>query len=238
MYGPLDLDARLAPAGPVPTAELTPYLAVVLEADPGVVTESEAEQAADTEAAAAAGFGPLADVLPLPRLPRPYAGTFLDPLWLAYRRVWGVRYDRVGEFVGTPTIEVLGDRDYVFRGGGFAFRRHTGEVITPGTMTTDGGSVPRVVWAVPGLDPWTYLPAFLIHDWEFVAHHCGCGPEKSFEEVNDTLAEGLYTLMAGGHVPQDWRVLVAIKTAVDSFVGRRVWGRAWSDDDCVRCTKV
>jgi len=32
--------------------------------------------------------------------------------------------------------------------------------IVPGLMYTDGGSIPRVFWSVPGLSPWAFGPAY------------------------------------------------------------------------------
>jgi Protein of unknown function (DUF1353) len=45
-------------------------------------------------------------------------------------------------------------------------------VIAPREMYTDGGSIPRLFWGVPGYSPWGYAPAYIIHDWLFEAHHC------------------------------------------------------------------
>lgn len=44
--------------------------------------------------------------------------------------------------------------------------------IVPGTMYTDGGSIPRIFWSIPGLSPWGFGPAYIIHDWLFVVHRC------------------------------------------------------------------
>ncbi|RNC82869.1 MAG: DUF1353 domain-containing protein [Phycisphaera sp.] len=39
-------------------------------------------------------------------------------------------------------------------------------------MYTDGGSIPRVFWSIPGYSPWGYAPAYIIHDWIFSVHQC------------------------------------------------------------------
>ena len=36
--------------------------------------------------------------------------------------------------------------------------------IIPEDMYTDGGSVPRIFWNIPGLSPWGLGPAYIIHD--------------------------------------------------------------------------
>ncbi len=44
--------------------------------------------------------------------------------------------------------------------------------IRPGMMYTDGGSVPRIAQVFKGFDPWGYAPAYMVHDWLFVARQC------------------------------------------------------------------
>src|SRR5688500_20163195 len=44
--------------------------------------------------------------------------------------------------------------------------------IVPETMYTDGGSVPRIFWSIPGLSPWGLGPGYIIHDWMFLVHRC------------------------------------------------------------------
>ena len=120
-------------------------------------------------------------------LPGGFVGSLNDPLWEVYKKVRGVAWDRPGGFLGkNPTLEIVGDRDYVYRPDPvdpFRFVRASGETIVPGAMRTDCGSCPRAAWIVPGFDPWTYAKAFLVHDWEFVTHHCNAGWPKSFEDV-------------------------------------------------------
>src|SRR5690242_2673175 len=47
----------------------------------------------------------------------------------------------------------------------FAFVRKSGKRIEPRRMFTDGGSIPRILWSVPGFSPWGQGPAFLVHDY-------------------------------------------------------------------------
>ena len=45
-----------------------------------------------------------------------------------------------------------------------SFMKATNTRIVPGLMYTDGGSIPRVFWSVPGLSPWAFGPAYIVHD--------------------------------------------------------------------------
>jgi hypothetical protein len=104
----------------------------------------------------------------------------------------------------------------------FRFIRSTGEAIEPGRMFTDGGSIPRALWFIKDLSPWTYAPAFLVHDWLFDQHHAGA-TDKSFEEVRDIMLEGVRTLMETGVCESNRLVFDLIYSGIDSFVARRIW---------------
>ena len=106
----------------------------------------------------------------------------------------------------------------------FRFVRANGEVITPRHMFTDGGSIPRFAQAHSSLSPWGYAPAYLIHDWEFDAHHAGLS-DKSFEAVRDTMMEGLHTLLSNGITEMSWGVFNTIYLAINSWKAREIWGR-------------
>lgn len=157
--------------------------------------------------------------------------SFDSPAFRVYKRVWGADWTRLGKFEGKPVLEVAGPRHYVFTqkaAAPFAFVRASGERIEPGQMATDGGSIPRVVWCIPGFDPWSYLPAYLIHDWIF---HCSRAANNlpcpwSFDVANTILAEAVYTMMVSGYggMAEDWRRVAAVLAAVSSTFGRRAWG--------------
>ncbi|MEL6624974.1 MAG: hypothetical protein AAFQ83_24560 [Bacteroidota bacterium] len=106
----------------------------------------------------------------------------------------------------------------------FAFVRHTGERIVPGRMYTDGGSIPRPFWVNENLSPWTYGPAFLIHDWEFDVHHCKMS-DKSFEEVRDTMMEAIHTLIQMELSPMSDLAFRAIYVGIDSQIAREMWNK-------------
>ncbi len=148
---------------------------------------------------------------------------------LARERTAFVKSLSVGEFVGKFRLEWLGPgrwRYWPDHVDPFAFRRASGQVIIPEDMTTDGGSVPRLFWPLPGLSPWDYGPAFMLHDWEFFAHDQGM-KTQTFEEVNLTLAEAIKTLMVMGFkgttVRYNAHALLTIHQAVSSPIGRKIW---------------
>jgi hypothetical protein len=165
------------------------------------------------------------------------SGRFDSFAFNTYSRFVGVEWNRRGRFEGVPTVEAAGGREYVFRptpAAPFAFVRHTGERIEPGRMRTDGGSVPRPAWVIPGVDPWVWMPAYLIHDWLFMLHHCrpDAVPSYGFDAANRVLAEGVFTLMMDGHGAEDWRICEVIYRAVSSPAGRRVWSAPWDGASC------
>ena len=107
----------------------------------------------------------------------------------------------------------------------FAFTRASGEVIMPGRMITDGGSIPRWFWVKESLSPWCHTPAFMVHDWEFDVHHAGGSP-KSFEAVRDTMAEAIKTGMETGLTPQSEATFRVIYAGVSSWIARNLWDAA------------
>jgi hypothetical protein len=133
----------------------------------------------------------------------------------------------LGKFEGEPRLVWI--RPDLFRhepnpDAPFRFIRASGEVIAPGRMNTDGGSIPRPLWFVKDLSPWSYAPAFLIHDWLFDLHHCGL-TDKGFEEVRDIMLEGVRTLMETGVCEASRLKFDLIYAGIDSFVARQVWDK-------------
>lgn len=170
------------------------------------------------------------------------ADDFNTLLFRAFKRLNGITWDREGTFFGALDRAVhlidKGDGNFDYTPDAddpFGYETADGQRITPGAMVTDAGSIPPLAHQIEGLDPFTFLKAYLIHDWEFMVHHCHRPSDgRSFEEVNHTLAEGVYTLMVTeDNVPSDWRKVVLIHAGVSSFVGRRVWDKQWSVPECV-----
>ena len=166
--------------------------------------------------------------------------SFEGRVFRSYKANFGIQWDMKGEFRGTfdfaTQLIPRGEADYDYvphPTDPLRFVRSTGEVIQPGRMITDGGSVPRVAWVIPDIDPITYIHAYLVHDWDFLRHHCHATYPRDFDMVNLTLAEGIYTLMRVGVVSTDWRKVELVYRAVSSFVGRGVWDRSWEPEECV-----
>ncbi|THH36688.1 DUF1353 domain-containing protein [Aliishimia ponticola] len=103
-----------------------------------------------------------------------------------------VGYDRVprGTFSGTLLVvwtgpnadSFLGDGDFIyvpligdeltFTRGERAMASGGSRIIQPEPFYTDGGSIPRSVQSLRGFNAWGYGPAYIIHDWLFVARKC------------------------------------------------------------------
>lgn len=226
--GPSDLDVLIrtksAAGQPVTTEDLTPFVTELLVKDHGIPSE-----VLTPPKPAPAGLlgGVLGFIV---------GRTFSSPEWKAHRLLWGCPWAAPGgHFEGEVSLKWRGEQDYVYRpnpANPLRFTRPNGEVIEPGVMATDGGSVPRLVWSIPGLNPWSMLPAYLVHDWICISHHTTSSCVWSFEDCNTILGEGIYTMMTNPQpdfsTPEDWRVAAAIVLAVSSYIGRRLWASQWT----------
>ena len=153
------------------------------------------------------------------------------------------RETAAGRFAGLPSIVWNGLFDdgktpkFVYIPDGtnpFSFTTSKGRTITPGLMDTDGGSIPRILHGISKFSPWGYAPAYIIHDWIFIAHKCGHSPDSniSFEESATILAECIKTMMAEGFTDFDGNkvnfekaedTMYLIYKAVASSIARRIW---------------
>jgi len=103
----------------------------------------------------------------------------------------------------------------------FAFTTSDGRKIAPGRFLTDGGTIPDFATVVSGIDRYAYLPAYLIHDWDYVLHHCDqLPPEVTQEKADRALLEALKTMMTGGLISESRRDFWAIETALSNFAAR------------------
>lgn len=111
------------------------------------------------------------------------------------------------------------------------FTTATRRVIVPRKMYTDGGSIPRLFWNVPGYSPWGYAPGYIVHDWLFVAHHCKFPDyqDVTFEESAAVLASAIKTLMVKKTAPTDETTLWAVYRAVKSPIARKLWDEGTCD---------
>lgn len=149
----------------------------------------------------------------------------------------------------------LGDGTFVFvpvPGQELAFTRKnpkaTVDKITPEMMYTDGGSIPPVAQAFKGFSPWGYAPAYMVHDWLFIAKNCNTDgsvqgnehlvAKMTFEESADIMAEAIKTLVKQKMVkPNDVSEMI-IPSVVGGSISRGLWdqkgackARRVSDDD-------
>jgi Protein of unknown function (DUF1353) len=107
--------------------------------------------------------------------------------------------------------------------------------IVPENMYTDGGSVPRVFWGIPGLSPWGLGPAYIIHDWLFEVHRChrAAPPEvtqTTFEQSAQILAEVGKSLIEAGLIQHN--MLEEIVWAVRTRYARDLWDSPPTAEEC------
>ncbi|CAK0778540.1 DUF1353 domain-containing protein [Gammaproteobacteria bacterium] len=107
----------------------------------------------------------------------------------------------------------------------FEFIRPNGTIIRPGSMLTDGGSIPRFLWGIKGYSPWGYAPAYIVHDWLFEAQHCGYEPDNkyTFSDSVTILAEGLKVIMETDPAARDYFVFDTVIAAVGTPIAHRLW---------------
>jgi hypothetical protein len=105
------------------------------------------------------------------------------------------------------------------------FVRSNGEAIQPGTMLTDGGSIPRPMWAFRSYSPWGYAPAFIVHDWLFHIKKCKLDDYQKYtlESAGDVMGEVIKTMMESGKVEKDAMTVNLMITAVTSKFARSYW---------------
>lgn len=112
------------------------------------------------------------------------------------------------------------------------FTRHNREAITPGAMYTDGGSIPRALWALRSYSPWGYAPAYIVHDWLFEMKHCALPGHERYDvdEAAWVLAEVIKTMLEKeGPQPTDKLALYSIFEAVRSPIAADLWAHGDCD---------
>lgn len=145
-----------------------------------------------------------------------------------------IDYDKipVGELHGRLTLEWVGPDQFIYRPDArnpFYFKRANGEVIQPGSVFTDGGTIPRPLWVFRGYSPWGFGSAYVAHDWLFSAHHCGYPEAKNHTVFTaaDVLSECIKTLMERDkNKPESLKnpaLLATIDTAVRSKIAQNLW---------------
>ncbi|MDK3019617.1 hypothetical protein [Pseudodonghicola flavimaris] len=149
--------------------------------------------------------------------------SLLFPLLLA--ACGWVDYDALpeGEIKGTVFVMWVGEGSATEGAGKFVYVpnprdplrlvRGDGAVpkeIRPEMIYTDGGSIPRAGQMFNGFSPWGYAPAYMIHDWLFVARHCLTDDtptqaeraiaDMEFKESAEIIGEAIQALIASGQV--------------------------------------
>jgi len=107
--------------------------------------------------------------------------------------------------------------------------------IVPITMYTDGGTIPRIFWSIPGLSPWGLGPAYVIHDYLFLVHRCHvpAPPEVAainFEQSAQVLAEVGKSLIEAGLVEDN--KLEEIVWAIRTKYARDIWDSDPTPEEC------
>lgn len=152
-----------------------------------------------------------------------------------------------GEFSGSVLVMWVGENNSGSGDGRFVFvpsptqpltftRKNpdaTVHRITPEMMYTDGGSIPRPAQLFNGFSPWGYAPAYMVHDWIFVARHCLTdGTPRAaerviapmpFHESAEVIAEAIKTLIAENRVQRNDVAPQVISGAVAGPISFRRW---------------
>lgn len=156
--------------------------------------------------------------------------TLLTPLYCVSCAQVTYEHTDVGAFDGSLDVRWIKPDKFIYmpsKEDPLRFITSDRKVIIPQMMYTDGGSIPRLFWSIPGYSPWGFAPAYIIHDWLFEAHHCD-DPEYrdiTFDRSAGILAEGLKTLMVTNSAPKDETTLWAIYEAVKTPIAKSLWDK-------------
>ena len=134
-----------------------------------------------------------------------------------------------GTLSGRVIVEWRKPDLFVFRpdtGQPLTFVRKDGDVLKPGEMFTDGGSIPRPFWVLKNFSPWGFGPAFIVHDWLFHMHRCKLpGYEHySVEAAATIMSEIMKTMMESPGFDYGSKTTVYLMyTAVETPTARDAW---------------
>jgi hypothetical protein len=150
-----------------------------------------------------------------------------------------------GNLKGTVLVEWTEENQFIYRKTDNkkplafqpSFMVASGKWIIPEDIYTDGGSIPQILWSIPGLSPWGLGPAYVIHDYLFVVHRCGwlAPPEVAqitFEQSAEILAEVGKALIEHNLIKYD--MLDEIVWAVRTRYARHLWDTPLSGKECER----
>lgn len=146
-----------------------------------------------------------------------------------------------GDLRGHVVIEWSGEDEFIYRPDPDRSKRLSFQPsflkipIVPEVMYTDGGSIPRIFWSIPGLSPWGLGPAYIIHDWLFLVHRCHrtAPPEVTaitFEQSAQILAEVGKSLIEHNLVKNN--KLEEIVWAIQTKYARDIWDSPPGPKEC------
>lgn len=136
---------------------------------------------------------------------------------------------KVGTLTGKLQVQWVEPDKFLFvpdKENPLTFIRHNNQSITPGTMYTDGGSIPRPLWAIKNYSPWGYAPAFIVHDWLFKMKRCNIAGNEAYDVhvAAQIMSEVIKTLMAKNeNIKENQFVLYSMHRAVSSKVAENWW---------------
>ena len=127
----------------------------------------------------------------------------------------------MGVFTGDYGITWLSPRLYLYRparGNPLTYTTDNGtKIILSDVFETDGATIPRIFWSIPGFSPFDFFKAALVHDWLYEMHHAGTSP-IDFYEANEILEEACVAI---GY--SKWKAKL-VRRMCDLF-GHGVWDR-------------
>ena len=154
-----------------------------------------------------------------------------------------------GTFRGNLLVMWLGEGSSSAGDGKFLFVPNTNDPLTftwtdgkgrersirPQMMYTDGGSIPKIGQVFNGFGPWGYAPAYMVHDWLYVARHCNVDQtptpaeatvaDIAFDDSAVILAASIKALIAAGRVKQNDFAASTISGAVAGPIARNLWDK-------------
>jgi hypothetical protein len=150
--------------------------------------------------------------------------------FVAINSAFSAEKDPATDLNGILVVQWIDDKRFIYAPdptNPLRFRARDNREIKPGRMYTDGGSIPRLFWAVRGFSPWGYAPAYVVHDWLFHQHRCKRdNPPDQFtlEQANQALDDVVSILFRRKTVQPDEAARTMIKWAVDKFADE-----AWNE---------
>jgi hypothetical protein len=168
--------------------------------------------------------------------------------FLALAACGAVDYDHapVGKLSGTVVVMWVGETQAGEGDGRFVYvpsatplrferanAKATLKTIQPEMMYSDGGSIPALAQVFKGFSPWGYAPAYILHDWLFVARKCvndnsansdqAAVAQMPFAESATVAAEVIQTLIATHTVAPNDIAPQLISAAVAGPIAKSRW---------------